>query len=109
MSGEMQQSVDDDAMQFVGEGSVHLLGIAGYGIEGDIDVAVHTRTRGIIKSNDVGVVVVLEELAIDRKDLLVVAEDIMEFAHGKTILRSHGTNPTLDLRNVERREFYIFG
>ena len=41
------------------EGCADLLGIGGNGVERDVDISVHARARGIIKGDDIGVVVVL--------------------------------------------------
>ena len=93
----------DDTVQLMVEGGSHLIGIALDGIERDIDVAIHARARGIIKGDDVGEIVVLEKLAVDSEDLLIVAKDIVEFAYGELVIRCYGTNPSLYLGEVERR------
>jgi hypothetical protein len=51
----------------------------------------------------------LQELEIDRKNLLVITEDIIEITHSVTILRCHRTNPTLYLRVVKRRHGDVIG
>ena len=93
--------MDDDTVQFVEEWCAYLFGVGGNSIERDIDVAIHACARGIIKGDDVGIVVVLKELAIDSKDLLVVAEDIVEVAYGIAILRSSALDPLFDFAEVD--------
>ena len=41
------------------DGCADLLGIGSDGVEGDVDISVHARARGIIKGDDIGVIVVL--------------------------------------------------
>ena len=93
--------MDDDTVQFVKERCAYLLGVGGNRVERYIDVAIHACARGIIKGDDVGIVVVLEKLLIDGKDLLVVAEDIVEVAYGIAILRSSALDPLFDFAEVD--------
>ena len=90
-------------MQFVEERCAYLFGISGNRVERYIDVAIHACARGIIKGDDVGIVVVLKELAIDSKDLLIVAEDIIEVTYGITILGCGALDPLLDFAEVNGR------
>ena len=57
--------------------------------------------RSIAKSNDIGVVVVLEELAIDAQDFLIVDKHIGDFADAAAIGGSHLDDPSLDSSTVE--------
>ena len=100
LARQMQQAVDDDSVQLVLEGCTYLLGIAGYRIQGNINIAVYACARGIIKGDDIRIIVMLQELTVHSQNLLVVAEDVIQLAHRVTILRSHRTNPTLYLRVV---------
>ena len=93
--------MDDDPVQLVDERCAYLFGIGGNRVERYIDVAIHACARGIIKGDDVGIVVVLEKLLIDSKDLLVVAEDIVEVAYGVAILRSSALDPLFDFAEVD--------
>ena len=93
--------MDDDTVQFVKERCADLLGVGGNRVERYIDVAIHACARGIIKGDDVGIVVVLEKLLIDSKDLLVVAEDIVEVAYGVAVLSCGALDPLLDFAEVD--------
>ena len=93
--------MDDDTVQFVKERCAYLFGVGGNSIERDIDVAIHACARGIIKGDDVGIVVVLKEFAINSKDLLVVAEDIVEVAHRVAVLSCGALDPLLDFAEVD--------
>ena len=93
--------MDDDTVQFVDERCAYLFGIGGNRVKRYIDVAIHACARGIIKGDDVGIVVVLEKLLIDSKDLLVVAEDIVEVAYGIAVLSCGALDPLLDFAEVD--------
>ena len=106
---EMQQAVDNDSMQFVKEWRAHLFGVGSYSVKRNINIAIHTRARGIIKGDDVGIVVVLKELAIDSDNLLIIAEDIVELAYRVAILRCGALDPLLDFRKVNGRHGDVVG
>ena len=93
--------MDDDTVQFVKERCACLLGVGGNRVERYIDVAIHACARGIIKGDDVGIVVVLEKLLIDGENLLIIAEDIVEVAHRVAILRSSALDPLFDFAEVD--------
>ena len=93
--------MDDDTVQLVDERCAYLFGIGGNRVERYIDVAIHACARGIIKGDDVGIVVVLEKLLIDSKDFLVVAEDIVEVAYGVAVLSCGALDPLFDLTKVD--------
>ena len=79
----------------------HLFGIGGNRVQRNINITIHARARGIIKGDDIGIVVVLKELTIDGEDLLVVAEDIVEFAYSVAVLRCGALDPLLDFAEVD--------
>ena len=93
--------MDDDTVQFVDERCAYLFGIGGNRVERYVNIAIHACARGIIKGDDVGIVVVLEKLLIDSKDLLVVAEDIVEVAYGVAVLSCGALDPLLDFAEVD--------
>ena len=101
--------MDDDTVQFVKERCAYLLGVGGNGVERYVNIAIHACARGIIKGDDVGIVVVLKELAIDSKDLLVVAEDIVEVAYRVAILGCGALDPLLDFADVNGRHGGVVG
>ena len=95
--------MDDDTMQLVEERCAYLFGVGGNRVKRYIDIAIHACARGIIKGDDIGIVVVLKELAIDSENLLVVAEDIVEVAHRLAVLGSSALDPLLDFADVNGR------
>ena len=90
-------------MQFVEEWCAYLFGISSNRVERYINIAIHACARGIIKGDDVGIVVVLKELAIDSEDLLVVAENIIEVAYRVAVLGCGALDPLLDFAEVNGR------
>ena len=103
LTREMQQAVDNNTMQLMEKWHTHLLGIGGNRVKRYVNIAIRARVRGIIKGDDIGIVVVLKELTIDSKDLLVVAEDIVEFAYRIAILSCGALDPLLDFAEVNGR------
>ncbi len=101
LTREMQQAVDNNTMQFMKERYTLLLSIGGNRVQRNINIAIHARARSIIKGDDIGIVVVLKELTIDGENLLVVAEDIVEFAYRVAILRCGALDPLLDFAEVD--------
>ena len=95
--------MDDDTVQLVDERCAYLFGVGCNGVERYVNIAIHACARGIIKGDDVGIVVVLKELAIDSENLLVIAEDISEVAYGITILCCGTLDPLLDFAEVNGR------
>ena len=103
LTREMQQAVDNNTMQFMKERYTHLLGIGGNRVQRNINITIHACARGIIKGDDVGIVVVLEKLLIDGENLPIIAEDIVEVAYGIAILRSSALDPLFDFAEVNGR------
>ena len=93
--------MDDDTVQFVDERCAYLFGIGGNRVERYVNIAIHACARGIIKGDDVGIVVVLEKLLIDGENLLIVAEDIVEVAHRVAVLSCGALDPLLDFAEVD--------
>ena len=93
--------MDDDTVQLVDERCAYLFGIGCNGVERYINITIHACARGIIKGDDVGIVVVLEKLLIDSKDFLVVAEDIVEVAYGVAVLSCGALDPLFDFAEVD--------
>ena len=93
--------MDDDTVQLVKERCANLFGVGGNRVERYIDVAIHACARGIIKGDDVGIVVVLEKLLIDGENLLIIAEDIVEVAYGIAVLSCGALDPLLDFAEVD--------
>ena len=76
----MEDAVDDCAVQFVVVSCPELLGVAPHCVETDEYVPGDYVALGIVESDDVSVIVVVEVLAIDLDNPVVRAEDVGYFA-----------------------------
>lgn len=104
---EVKQTVDNDAMKLVQECSAYLCRIAFNRIKRDINVAVHARACGIIKGDDISIVVMLEKLSINGENLFIVAEDVIKVAYRIAVLGCGALDPLLDFMKVNGRHFDI--
>ena len=86
--------MDEDAQQFMVKRGGNHLRVAPHGVKRDEDVAIETLGGGVVEGDDIGVVVVLQELAVDRKNLLVVSEQVVDITHTIAVLCRYSTNPT---------------
>lgn len=68
----------DHAVEFGFEGSAKCLGVVPYTINADIDLSQGGRAGRQVEGDDIGVIVVLQVLAVDVEESLVAAENIIE-------------------------------
>ena len=78
-AAEVENAVDDDAMQFGIVVSAKKLGVGANGVEADEQVATQFVALAIVEGDDVGIVVVLQVLAVHLQYFLVVTEKIGDF------------------------------
>ena len=93
LSGEVQNAVDDDAVQFVGKRFAELLCIGADCVKADDDVSVEQRQCAAVKSDDVGVVVVPEKLPVNGEDVLIVAKQVVDIACPAAVRRRNAAYP----------------
>ena len=96
--------MNDDAVQFALVGLAELLGVAADGVETDDDVAADATGLGIVEGDDVRVVVVPEELAVDAEDVLIVGKEVSDVAHMIVMRLSHHLYPVLKQGGGGRKE-----
>ena len=108
-AAEVQNAVDDDAVQFFVIGFAEGFGVGAHGVEADKEVAAHDVVCAIVKRDDVGVVVVVEILAVHFQYLFVIAKDIGHFAHFFAITCSYGFNPGRVGAAFDSRHFHVDG
>ncbi len=108
-AAEMEYAVDDGAMQLLIVFGGKLLAIAPHGVEADEEVATDDVALGVVEGDDVGVVVVLQELAVDLEDTLVVAEDVAHVAHLLAIGGGYGAYPCGGLALLDGWHHGAFG
>lgn len=70
-----------------------MLRICGDCVDADVDVARDDVAGGVVEGDDVGVVVVLQILIVDFKNLFVAAEDVVYFADASFVVAGNGFNP----------------
>ncbi len=75
-TAEMQDAMNDDAVQLIIVGLAKLLGIAAHRVQRDDNVTIDDVTLIIVKCDDVGVVVMAKILVVDFKNLLVADKHI---------------------------------
>ena len=78
LAGEVQHAVDENASEFVVKTCAYHLCVRPHGIQRDKDVAVEGVGGGVVEGDDVGVVVVAQELPVYFQLALVGAEDIVD-------------------------------
>ena len=91
------------------ERCTYLLGVGGYCVQRNINIAIYARARGIIKGDNIRIIVVLEKFQIHGEYLLVVAEDIVELTYGIPILSRNGFDPLFDFAAVDIGHWNVVG
>lgn len=108
-AAEVEYTVYDDAVQLLIIFGGKLLAVALHRVETDEEVATDDIALGIVEGDDVGVVVVLQELAVDLEDALVVAEDVAHVAHLLAIGGGYGAYPCSGLALLDGWHHGAFG
>ena len=90
---KVQNAVYDDAVQLVVVSLAKLLGIGAHRVEADKQVAAQHIALAVVEGDDVGVIVVLEVLAVHLEYLFVVAEHVGHLAHALVVRCCHGAHP----------------
>ena len=107
MTTEMQDAVDDDAMQLFVVVFVEKLGIGSNGIQRNDEVAIKDIILAIVEGDDVGIVVVTQIFVVDFEDVFVIAEQITHLANLLAIGGSYATNPCGGLAALDVGEFDV--
>jgi hypothetical protein len=108
VSDKVKDSVHHHAVEFILELRPVLDGVFTDAVDADEKVSGNLVALAIVKGDDIGVIVVLKELAIDGKDVLVVAEEIAHFAHFLAIRGSHAAYPRRGFALFDFRKGYVF-
>ena len=95
-AAEMQNAMNDDAVQFLIVREVKVLGIGTDGIQADEEVATDDCTFCVVKGDDICVIIVLQELTVDAQDFLVIHKDVCNFSHPASIRDSNSSDPSSD-------------
>ena len=97
----MKDAVDDDPKEFVVKGGLHHLRIRTYRVKGNEDVSVQSGRSGVVERDDIRVIVMPEELAVDLQFALVGAEDIVDIPHSEAIVGGYRLDPPTDLALIQ--------
>lgn len=80
---EVEQAVGQYPAHFLPGRNAQLPGIIGYALNADKDVAFDFASGlALIERDDVGVVIVLEVVAVNLQQVLVGAENVVQITHG---------------------------
>lgn len=108
-TAQVQDAMNDDAVKLALILLAELFGIGTHGIEADKEVTTDDIALGIVKGDDVGVIVVLQVLAVHFQYPLVITEDVGHLAHPFAILGRYGLDPRIVLAFFDCRETYSLG
>ena len=100
-AAEVENAVDDDAVEFLFVGGTYVFGIRAHGVEGDEEVAADFISLRVVEGYDVGVIIVLEELTVDLQDFLIVHKDVSDGATTLAVCLCHGAYPSSGGRLVD--------
>lgn len=103
---QMQNPVDYDAHQFAPVWLTKLIGIGADSIERYDDIAGYSALVGIIESDYVGIVIMIEKLAVDLQYLFVVAEKVAYLPHSPALPGRYVEYPFFDGGIIERGHNY---
>ena len=109
-AAEMQNAMNDDAVQLLFIGKTQSFGVCANRVEADEEVAADEfRTAAVVEGDDVGVVVVLQELTIDAEYFFVIDEYVVDVASATAIGSRYGTDPRCDDSLVDGRHLDVYG
>ena len=97
----MQNAVDYDSHQFAPVWLIKLIGIGADSIERYDDITGYSALVGIIESDNVGIVIMIEKLAVDLQYLFVVAEKVAYLPHSPALPGRYVDYPFLDGGKIE--------
>ena len=105
----MQNAVDNDAMQLAFVGLVELLCIGSHRIKTDEQVSADAVSFRVVEGNDVGVIIVLQVLAVYLQYLFVGTEYVCYFSHFLSVAGCYLFHPFGGFAFLDGRHRYVFG
>ena len=106
-TAQVQHAMDDDAHEFGLIRRTQHLGIAGNRVKRDDHVAGNVARIGVVKRDNVRVIIMPEELAVGGQDILVVTEDVGQAPYPLSVALSHLDNPLLHRLGVEAWHLHV--
>ena len=108
LSAKVKDAVDDDTVQFFLIFLSEELGIGAYGVERNHNIAVEHIVFTIVEGDDIGIIVVLQELPVHFKNMFVVTEQITHFAYLLSIGGGNAANPSCGVALLDFGHGYVF-
>lgn len=107
IADEMKKPMDDDPVEFILKFSPELDCILPYGIDAYEKVTGKTVALAIVESDDVGKVVVLEELLVDVEDIVIGTEDYGNVPYSEYLAFGRKLKPLVCLPPVPEIEVSV--
>ena len=105
-AAQVQHAVYDHTTQFVVVLRTALLGVTADSVERNDHVAGDASRGGVVERDDVGIVVVSQELDVGLEDILVVTEQVGESSHLPAMYARHRFDPCRQFLQVELRRIH---
>ena len=90
---KVEHAVDNHAEEFFVVGCALFYAVAPHRVEADEEVAADDCTLGVVEGDDVCEIIVVEVLAVDFKNFVVVNKDVGQFANALTIISGNSAYP----------------
>ena len=91
---KVEDAVNNNAMEFFFIGSTDILSVRAYGVERNKQVATDFVALGVVEGDDVRVVIMLKELAVDLQNFFIVNKDIRNGATSLAMCLGYGIHPS---------------
>ena len=100
--------MDDGAVQLLIIDRMKRFRIGANRVQTDEEIASDFLAAGIVKRDDVRVVIMLKELSVHRQDLLVRTKDVTDVTYPLAVTTRHFSHPTADGLLPDGRELRLF-
>src|SRR5574344_617326 len=104
----MQQTMNSYSHKFIFIRRIKLLAVSKNRIQTDIHVSVHYFWVGIVKRNDIRIVIVTNKLLVDLKNPLIVTKNIVQITYLSSISVSHLFKPSPNQLALNGGHLHIF-
>ena len=107
-AAQMEDAMDDGAVQLFVVRGMELLRVRADSVEANEQIAPDAVACRIVECNDIGIIIVLEVLAIHLQNLRVGAKDVAHVAYALAIRPGHFAHPARHSLLVDSRKFRVF-
>ena len=105
---QVQHAMNDDAVQFVLLDGMNEESVRGDSIERNHHVARDALPRAVIKRDNVGIVIMVEETAIGVEDIFIVTKNIGQPPYPFSMCTCYRLNPFFEFELIKWRHIHIF-